>query len=142
VGIALIIIWCIAKYVKNSNLPQDDSFYYLTVDELGKESLIHDSGIRPSKTGPGNVINLQILKKDYIDGKPMEVSRPVYLKMGINPRELKWKVYPENVIEEDVNYIVSIKIPDNPIFGTNVKFPIDLREECGENKTSNDSLID
>ena len=54
----------INKYMYKTSQPPIDSFYYLAVDNTGNKSIIHDSGIRPSKTQPGSVITLQILKRD------------------------------------------------------------------------------
>ena len=134
-GIIVIMIWIIVKYIRNYWVPNDDSFYLLTVDELGRESLIHDSGIRPSKIPPGDIVSVQILKKEYKDGKANDVFKPDHLKMGLNPQNLKWTVYPEDIVEEDTHYTVKIKIPDNSMYGVNMIFPIDKRIECEDFST-------
>ena len=135
VGIALIVIWCIVRYIKSVNVPQDDSFYFVSIDKNGDESFIHDSGVRPSKTPSGNTITLQILKEEYNNGEKNIVKTPYSVKLGMNPKDLKWKVYPTNIKEEDVYYLIDITIPEIPKHNKSSIFPIDLREECKDLET-------
>lgn len=135
VALVLIVIWLIVKYIKSSSLRPEDTFYYTVTDIIGKESFIHDSGIRPSKTKPGEKLTLQILKKEVSSGSLNNISIPSIIKLGMNSKDLKWKINLEgdNIKEEDTYYLVNFNSPkDNHFYGKNKKFPIDFREEVVE----------
>ena len=126
------VIWGLYKYMYKTSQPPIDSFYYLAVDNTGNKSIIHDSGIRPSKTQPGSVITLQILKREYNDGKPNDLTFPSAIKLGMNPKELEWSYQPQNIQDHGEYYAVDIMSPENPFYGTVDKSPIDLRKEVFE----------
>ena len=135
VALVLIVIWLIVKYITSSPLSREDTFYYMVTDITGKESFIHDSGIRPSQTKPGEELTLQILKIEVNDGSENDISIPSIIKLGMNSKDLRWKINLSdgNIKEEDNYYLVNFNSPkDNPFYGKKQIFPIDLRKEIVE----------
>ncbi len=128
VGLALIIIWVLAKYIRSAPPPQD-TFYYKVIDSAGTESCNHDSGIRPSKTPEGETIQLQVLKKEYNDGKSVELCFPQTIKLGLHYNDLRWTLSPTKVEDAGLYYIVDITAPKTLLYGTNVISHIDTRKE-------------
>nr|QBK86374.1 MAG: uncharacterized protein LCMAC102_01690 [Marseillevirus LCMAC102] len=111
--ISVILLYLLAKSILNiSRPPPEDTFYYKITDEEGIESIIHDSGIKPSETPPGSYTNIQILKKEINNGVSQNLAWPEIIKLGMHPKHLEWKLTPKNIIEDDLYYIVTILIPD------------------------------
>nr|QBK84762.1 MAG: uncharacterized protein LCDPAC01_02430 [Pithovirus LCDPAC01] len=112
--ISVILLYLLAKSILNiSYTPPEDTFYYKITDEEGNESIIHDSGIKPSETPPGSYTNIQILKKEINNGVSQNLARPEIIKLGMHPKNLEWRLTPKNIIEDDLYYIVTILIPDD-----------------------------
>lgn len=129
VGLALIIIWAIGRYLKEIPPPPQDTFYYKVIDGAGNESCNHDSGIRPSKTPENTILRLQVLKREYNDGKPTDLATPTTIKLGMHYNDLKWSLTPQDIQDAGVYYIVDVIAPKNPFYGMNIQSPTDLREE-------------
>lgn len=129
VGVALIVIWTIGKYLKSTPPPPQDTFYYKVIDSAGNESCNHDSGIRPSITPEGEILRLQVLKKEYNDGKSTDLATPATIKLGMHYNDLKWSLEPQEIQDAGLYYIVDIAAPKNPFYGMKVISPMDLREE-------------
>lgn len=112
--VTLIIIWCVAKYIKS--YPSEDTYYFSVTDVEGVVSCIHDSGIKPSQTPPSSIISLQILKSEYNNGKKTDISTPLIIRLGNHPKNLKWSISPMSIDENDIYYIVKLQSPKENMF--------------------------
>ena len=119
--IMIMIIICFYNYNKSNNQSEleyyfrdgaiHDTIYFKVLDQYGKLSYIHDSGISPKSIKDGK-IHLNIVKKEYNDGKVNEIGSPVEVKYGQEIRNLKTSaiIKPENVKDKDLYYTVTINI--------------------------------
>ena len=134
VFILLILIWKIVKYIKMVPPPPQDTFYFQVEDEDKNLSIVHDSGIQPSKTKPGDMIHLDILKSSYTEGKKINISTPNKLYLGMNPKNLK-SIKIDYVTTEDLLYNIFVVAPENPFYENGYISPIDQRVEIPENES-------
>lgn len=117
----IIIIWKITVYIKKINLPKEDTFYYRVTDVLGNQSIIHNSGIKPSEVGistnstTGNAVVFSILKNEYNDGIVKNISKPYKIEIGYHPRNL-FNAEIISIKEEDLLYKIEISPPKQNYF--------------------------
>lgn len=121
--LTLIAIWIIVRYIKTQH-PLTNDFYFSVTDIDGVISSIHNSGIKPSQTPPRGVITLQILKTEYNNGIAKQINTPKTIKLGMNPRDLKWSITPIDIENLDLYYLVRIESPkENPLYGSSTPEP-------------------
>jgi len=96
-------------YFKDGKL--HDTIYFKVVDEHGSVSYLHDSGKNP-KTLKNNKLDLNILKKEYNEGKFQDIGTPIEIKYGQQIKNLKSSaiIRPENVKDKGLYYTVTINI--------------------------------
>lgn len=121
IGVLLILVYYVCKWIKNKHPPLEDAIYYQVTDVNGKKGIIHDSGVKASDHLPGSNFNLQILKTEVNNEKEIELSEPDYLNIGHHPKSLTHKlaVDPAYLNDEGLYYTLLIVVPD----GRNSKFP-------------------
>ena len=80
IGVILLLVYYVCKWVKNKYPDPEDAIYYQVTDVNGNKGIIHDSGVKSSEHPPGSNFNLQILKTEINNEKEIELSTPEYFE--------------------------------------------------------------
>lgn len=113
----IVLVWFACKLIQNKkDSEKHDTIYYQVFDISGNESIIHDSGIKPSETIPSSKITLQLLKEEYHNGELKKNDYPYSLKIGYNPKNL-FNLEIQKITEDELLYKIECNFPkDNPFY--------------------------
>lgn len=89
-----------------------NTIYFRIIDENGQISYVHDSGIDPSIVKEKGSFKLNVVKKEYNDGKVQILGLPVKVNYGRQIFNLNntYKVLPNQVKDEDLYYTIDLKL--------------------------------
>jgi hypothetical protein len=113
----IVVVWIACRFIKNKKDSEIvDTIYYKVSDISGNESIIHDSGIKPSEIVPNSKVIFQLLKEEYHDGVSRKNDYPYSLKIGYNPKNL-FEAQIQKIDEEDILYKIEFEFPNtNPFY--------------------------
>jgi len=88
-----------------------DTLYYRVTDDKGVVSMIHDSGIKPSKQkgSTEDRIGIPVSKVEYNEGVEKTISKPVEIEIGTQIFNLKQVFFVEKYEDKQDHYIVWVE---------------------------------
>lgn len=107
--IFIIVVWKITKYIKTKNYPKEDVFYYKVTTISGNQSIIHNSGIKPSEIKEKSIF-FSILKNEYNNGEVQNISDPYKIEIGYHPKNL-FNAKIISIKEEKLLYKIEVEPP-------------------------------
>ena len=113
VAVFLLLVYYMTKWTGKPPTPLEDAIYYQVTDIDGNKSIIHDSGIKPSKYPPGSNFNLQILKREINNSQETILNTPDYLHLGHSPKNLSYKLGVDAIYlnDEGLYYTLLVVVP-------------------------------
>ena len=124
-AVAACILWSRSSKSATSSLNEEDTtiedyftpgvdhdtIYFRVVDEYGQISYLHDSGVKPGAVARDNgKFDLDIVKKEYNEGKVQEIGIPRVIKYGQQITDLKhtYQIPSDQVKDKGLYYVVTV----------------------------------
>jgi hypothetical protein len=113
----IAVVWITCRFIKNKkDSEKADTIYYKVFDISGNDSIIHDSGIKPSEMiFPSQKVVIQLLKEEYHNGEIRKNDYPYSLKIGYNPKNL-FEIQIQKIEEEELLYKIEFNLTENPFY--------------------------
>lgn len=124
--VAAVVVWALYSHssksvtsIKGDTTIEDyftpgvdhDTIYFRVVDEYGQISYLHDSGVKPGAVARDNgKFDLDIVKKEYNEGKVQEIGIPRVIKYGQQITDLKhtYQIPSDQVKDKGLYYVVTV----------------------------------